>query len=67
MIKSAAIAFVVVTAISFVVSATAPPKIDLDYSFGAFSCLGDICKTKVGVLPIAWRRYGQYKDRFIWD
>jgi len=42
-------------------------KPDLDYAFMAFSCLGDICKTKAGVLPQAWRRYGQYKDRTIWD
>jgi hypothetical protein len=54
-------------AIYAVAANTVSQKVDLDYSFGAFSCLGSICKTKIGVLPVAWRRYGQYKDRFIWD
>ncbi len=32
---------------------------DFNHAFGAFSCLGTICKTKVGILPIAWHRYGR--------
>ncbi len=32
---------------------------DFNHAFGAFSCLGTICKTKAGILPLAWHRYGR--------
>jgi hypothetical protein len=44
----------------------APVKPDFDWTLGQFSCLGDICRTKAGMLPVSWRRYGKYKDRSTW-
>jgi hypothetical protein len=36
---------------------------DFDHAHGAFVCqntpLYSMCKTKAGVLPIAWQRYGR--------
>ena len=44
----------------------APVKPDIEWAHAKFSCLGDICRTKAGMLPVSWRRYGKYQDRVTW-
>ncbi len=62
--------FVATPLLSFGVVVNLPvPQVkpDFDFVHNQFSCLGDICRTKAGMLPVSWRRYGKYQDRHTWN
>jgi hypothetical protein len=54
--------FLVVAALSYQ-ARERPFYPDFDHAHGAFVCqntpLYSMCKTKAGILPIAWQRYGR--------